>query len=236
MSTVSESNPTSPQDLLHYAPRWMRERPDANRLSLVPEAQASDLQASELPVSPPPILTSRAKPRAGERVERAAPKVLDAQLEHAVFESLRHSLDPHVIHEPPDYLKDQERRSALFKIVGRSAAAIGVAAAAAFFVVNLLPVSRQPDAGSSLLKAVQSITASVSPATNTARPEPSETQEANAGSNKADSSKLPALAQFEHLLTPVTQTQAPQGKTADAALLQQFMRWNDKANPQDGAK
>ena len=48
MSSLSEQNPMNPQDPLHYAPRWLRERPEAARLSLVGD-NAKAVEAAERP-------------------------------------------------------------------------------------------------------------------------------------------------------------------------------------------
>ena len=135
MSSLIEQNPMNPQDPLHYAPRWLRERPEAARLSLV----GDNAKAAERPAS-------------GQQQEP-----LDARLETAVFESLRQSLNPQVMREPPDLERERDRRSVVFKIAGRFAAATGVAAVVALFFVNIVPVWRQPDASSSFLAAVQSM-------------------------------------------------------------------------------
>jgi hypothetical protein len=229
MSSLSEQNPLNPQDPLHYAPRWLRERPETARLSLVEEP--------------------REKPQAIERVaiERADRPVattnaLDARLESAVFESLRHSLDPHVMRDPPEFTRERDRRSVAFKIAGRFAAATGVAAVVALFFVNIVPVSRQPDASSSFVAAVQSMKTTPAPVSPPlAAPETKEVkaEQPEARPDKADVKSTPALSQFQSLLASgdAAQTAQPvRSEATDKPLLQQFMQWNQKAAQSEKAQ
>jgi hypothetical protein len=232
MSSLSEQNPLNPQDPLHYAPRWLRERPEAARLSLVEEprepAQAVERQAVERP----------AAERAAIERPVATTNSLDARLESAVFESLRHSLDPHVMRDPPEFTRERDRRSVAFKIAGRFAAAIGVAAVVALFFVNIVPVSRQPDASSSFVAAVQSMktTPAAAPASlPVATPETKDARadQTQAKPDQADLKATPALSQFQALLASgEAAAQSPQtvkSESPEKPLLQQFMQWNQKA-------
>ena len=81
MSSMSEQNPTNPQDPLHYAPRYLREKPEGARLSLVEDARDAPQSAEQRP----------------SRAIMPAAKHLDARLEGAVFESLRRML-PSPVH------------------------------------------------------------------------------------------------------------------------------------------
>jgi hypothetical protein len=227
MSSMSEQNPTSPQDPLHYAPRYLREKPEGARLSLVEDADDAT-QAAE---------------RIGRAVMPTA-KHLDARLETAVFDSLRHSLDPHVMREPPEFTRERDRRSVVLKIAARFAAATGVAAVVALFFVNIVPVSRQTDASSSFVAAVQSMKTTVPPpavaAAPAAAPEVKEVkvEQAEAKPDKADVKPTPALSQFQSLLASGDAAQAPAQTpkteaTPDKPLLQQFMQWNQKATQSD---
>jgi len=216
MSSMSEQNPMNPQDPLHYAPRWLREKPETARLSLVED-----------------------KPPTPERTDRSVTPIsnhLDSRLESAVFESMRHSLDPHVMREPPEFTRERDRRSVILKIAARFAAATGVAAVVALFFVNIVPVSRQTDVSSSFVAAVQSMKTAPLPA---AVPELAaaaaadatevKAEQADAKPDKADVNLTPALSQFQSLLTSSEANQAPKTEaTSDKALLQQFMQWNQK--------
>jgi hypothetical protein len=224
MSSMSEQNPMNPQDPLHYAPRRLRERPEPARLSLV----------EDMPPTP-------------ERADRSLMPVsnnLDSRLEGAVFESLRHSLDPHVMREPPEFTRERDRRSLILKIAARFAAATGVAAVVALFFVNIVPVSRQTDASSSFVAAVQSMKSTVPLPAPVAAPAGAVTpdvtevkvEQADAKPDKADVNPMPALSQFQSLLTSSEANQAPKTEaTSDKPLLQQFMQWNQKtAQPEKG--
>jgi hypothetical protein len=228
MSSLSEQNPSNPQDPLHYAPRHMRERPESARLSLVED--------------------TRDRPAQAERNERAVATTnnLDSRLENAVFESLRHSLDPHVMREPPAYMREQDRRSIAFKIAGRFAAAIGVAAVVALFFVNIVPVTRQPDASSSFVAAIQSMKTTAPPpaAMTAAVPDDKDikAEQPETTSSTTDIKAMPALSQFKSLLATDDAAQAPKAEktekaeASDGPLLQQFMQWNQKSNPSDKAQ
>ncbi|WP_315722253.1 MULTISPECIES: hypothetical protein [unclassified Bradyrhizobium] len=203
MSSLSEQNPMNPQDPLHYAPRWLRERPEAARLSLVGDT-AKAAEAAERPAS-------------GQQGP------LDARLETAVFESLRQSLNPQVMREPPEFERERDRRSVVFKIAGRFAAATGVAAVVALFFVNIVPVWRQPDASSSFVAAVQSM--------KTLPPVAADAQDAKADQTSALPERVeaqaPALSQFKSLLADAPAPTA-EADTPEKPMLQQFMQWNQK--------
>lgn len=184
---MSEQSQISPQDPLHYAPRWLRERPEQR-------------PAREARPEPAP----RAMP---------APASLDTQLEKAVYESLRRPLEPSLMEEPPELARELDRGSALFGVAARFGAAIGVSAIVALFFVFMVPASRQPDTGSSLAAAVQSVKAAVLPP------------------HRSDDAAKPALAAFRPFLAeegnqPVTREQSQH-------LLGQFMQWQKKTGSTD---
>jgi hypothetical protein len=114
MSVLSEEPPTNPQDPAHYAPRRTSPRADL-RLSSVSST------VGETPFD------RAAKP------ERRAPS-LSAELENAVFESLRRQMDPEVVPEPPGIEGRLWRRAWIG--VG---AAVAVAGLAAGLFVTLAP-------------------------------------------------------------------------------------------------
>src|SRR5271166_871342 len=139
MSVLSEEGPTNPQsppqqDPLHYAPRRTSPRPDL-RLSTVSAA------VGETPFdrTSKPELARRAPP---------PPTSLNAELEQAVFDSLRRQMDPEVVPEPPALDGRLWRRAWLG--VG---AAVGVAAIAATLLVTLTP---HDDAGTPFAAAASS--------------------------------------------------------------------------------
>jgi len=212
MSSLSEQNPMNPQDPLHYAPRWLRERPEAARLSVVGENDKT-AEAAERPAS-------------GQQPP------LDARLETAVFESLRQSLNPQVMPEPPDVERERNRRSVAFKVAGRFAAATGVAAVFALFFVNIVPVWRQPDLSSSFVAAVQSMKTlpPVAPAADAQDVKDDQTSSLP----ERTEAQAPALSQFKSLLA--SDAQAPAAETTDTPVLQQFMQWNQKTGQTEKAR
>lgn len=134
MSVLSEESPTDPQDPLHYAPRRPNPRPEL-RLSAVSAA------VGETPFDRP------SKPEPARRAP-PPPSSLSAELEHAVFESLRRQMDPEVIPEPPGQDGRLWRRAWLG--VG---AAVGIAAVSATLFVTL---TSHDDPGAPLAAAASS--------------------------------------------------------------------------------
>src|SRR5579872_3656123 len=120
MSAMSEETPTNPQDPLHYAPRRTNARPEL-RLSSVSS------NVGETPFD------RAAKPEPARRAPPTPPS-LSAELENAVFESLRRQMDPEVIPEPPGVEGRLWRRAWLG--VG---AAVGLAAIGATLFVVFTP-------------------------------------------------------------------------------------------------
>ena len=201
MSEPSEQEQIVSQDPLNYAPRWLREKPEPR-----------------MPVAEPRV-EREAKP---ETAGRAAPRTnaLDRQLENAVYESLRRSLDPEVMPEPPAIARENGRK-AMFGLASRLAVAVGVSAVVALFFVVMVPATRQSDAGSSLASTIETFTAAV------ARTTPVE-----------DNSK-PALAEFKALMAASGESggQLTSQQQADKEkLLQQFMSWREKANPNESSQ
>ncbi|CCD99274.1 conserved hypothetical protein [Bradyrhizobium sp. STM 3809] len=125
--------------------------------------------------------------------------------------------------EPPGFERD--RRSVVFKIAGRFAAATGVAAVVALFFVNIVPVWRQPDASSSFVAAVQSM--------KTVPPAAADAQDAKADQTSSlpeqAEPQAPALSQFKSLLADApAPAAAAETDTPEKPMLQQFMQWNQK--------
>ena len=141
MSVPSEQPPTDPQDLLHYAPRRLGERPEP-RLAAVNETplerQAAPDAAARLPVSP---------------------AALNSKLESAVFESLRRQMDPEAVAEPADFRHGRSQRALMGVVIG-VAAAVVVAAAVAVAFVTIFP--RDKDAGTSFATSVPPAPSSLS--------------------------------------------------------------------------
>jgi len=190
MSAVSDDH-LNPNDRLYYAPRWLRER-------------------AETPLSPPAETGSESVARAN-----SSPQSFDALLEEAVAESLRHPLDPEVMHEPPGFVRELDRRMAILSVAGRFAAAIGVSAIVALFFVIMVPASRdysrQPDADNSSVSGfLQSL--------KTALSQP----------RQKDDDAKPALAEFQAILASPSTAPPPVSREESETLLQQFVQWQQK--------
>src|SRR6266566_4413180 len=176
MSSLSDQDHLNPNDQLYYAPRWLRERAE--------------------PVPAAPALPEKRSQSLGR--PNTPPHSFDALLEEAVADSLRHPLDPEVMHEPPGFVRELDRRMAILSVAGRFAAAIGVSAIVALFFVIMVPASRdyarQPEgSGTSVSGMLQSL--------RTALSQPSQ----------RDDDLKPALSEFQTILasTPAAQPAPP---------------------------
>jgi hypothetical protein len=198
MSSLSDQDHLNPNDQLYYAPRWLRER------------------AEPLPASPaPPEKRSQSVVR-----PNPPPHSFDALLEEAVAESLRHPLDPEVMHEPPGFVRELDRRMAILSVAGRFAAAIGVSAIVALFFVIMVPASRdyarQPEGDASSVSGIlQSM--------RTALSQP----------RQRDDELKPALSEFQAILASPSPQAAPAPQPvareeSESSLLQSFVQWQQK--------
>ena len=198
MSSLSDQDHLNPNDQLYYAPRWLRERAEP-----VPAAPALPEKRSQSLVRP-----------------NTPPHSFDALLEEAVAESLRHPLDPEVMHEPPGFVRELDRRMAILSVAGRFAAAIGVSAIVALFFVIMVPASRdyakQPDGdASSVTGILQSV--------RTALSQP----------RQRDDGLKPALSEFQAILASPSPQAAPAPQPvareeSESSLLQSFVQWQQK--------
>jgi len=198
MSSLSDQDHLNPNDQLYYAPRWLRERAEP-----VPAAPALPEKRSQ----------SLARPN-------TPPHSFDALLEEAVAASLRHPLDPEVMHEPPGFVRELDRRMAILSVAGRFAAAIGVSAIVALFFVIMVPASRdyakQPDGDASSVSGIlQSM--------RTALSQP----------RQRDDELKPALSEFQAILASPSPQAAPAPQPAareesESSLLQSFVQWQQK--------
>ena len=139
--------------------------------------------------------------RIRERPEPPLNPVTPEQPSNSIYHPLPRSLDPEVMQEVAALAHDHvDRRKALF-----GAAAIGVSALAALFVVLMVHASQEQDTGASFAAAVQSM----------------KTAQAQQGDAK------PALSAFRGLLAS-SETGAPREQSDK--LLQQFMQWRQRAD------
>jgi hypothetical protein len=120
MSSPSEPDPASPNDLTYYAPRELRER--AKSVSLSQEARSEPVRS---PISQPPSL--------------------DIRLKTPVY--LRRPPAPEVIHGSAG-LERELRRAALFGVAGRFAAVAAFVTVVALLFILMSPALRQSDASS----------------------------------------------------------------------------------------
>ena len=198
MSSLSDQDHLNPNDQLYYAPRWLRERAEP-----VPAAPALPEKRSQSLVRP-----------------NTPPHSFDALLEEAVADSLRHPLDPEVMHEPPGFVRELDRRMAILSVAGRFAAAIGVSAIVALFFVIMVPASRdyakQPDGDASSVSGIlQSM--------RTALSQP----------RQRDDELKPALSEFQAILASPSPQAAPAPQPvareeSESSLLQSFVQWQQK--------
>jgi hypothetical protein len=139
-----------------------------------------------------------------------APASFDTRLENAVSDALRHPLDPEVMREP-----DLESKKALWSVVARFGAAIGVSALVALFFVVVVPGSRQSDGEPSTFSGIaQSIKAAVF--------------------QSGEASPKPAINEFQAILSS-TPPSTPTTSEQSGQLLKQFQQWREKpdtATPQ----
>ena len=192
MSTVSPQDHLDPHNPLYYAPRWLREKSERPS-TLFAETSSEPLER--------PISTQLSH---------------DALFEEAVSEALRHPLDPEVIHEPPGFVLERDRQKALFRGVGRFAAAIGVAASMAAFFVVVVPASqdevRQPNGvGSSMSGILDSVKAAFYPP------------------RQRDDDAKSALSEFHTILASSRTKEPIVTHEQSETLLQQFLQWQHKA-------
>jgi hypothetical protein len=117
-------------------------------------------------------------------------------------------------------VRELEQCGMSFASAGRLAAAIGVSAIIALFLVNVMPEAQQPDGGQSLSAAVEPF--------NTAQSQRHQREDASG----------PAVAGFQSLLE--NSAQAARREQTDrqqsGRLLQEFMHWRQTANPSEAAR
>ena len=177
-ATIDQKAPLSPNDPAYYAPRVPRDA-DATRLPRLGETT----RPSRLPAT------------------SITDTTLDGQLETAVFESLRHPLDPQAVDEP------QETGSGVLGVIGRVATAIGAAAFVALLFVIVIPSLRQQASEPSTAEVIDSMKSAITRSDQMAKAR--EAQPAQEFQPIAASSEgAPAVSHEE-----------------SEALLKQFMQW-----------
>jgi hypothetical protein len=190
-ATVDQKAPLSPNDPAYYAPRVPRDA-DPARLPKLGETRSYR----------PPAMS-------------ITDTTLDGQLENAVFESLRHPLDPEAVEEPAE-----DQRGALLGVVGRFAAAVGAAAFVALLFVIVIPSLRQQSADPSAAEVIDSMKSALSKTEAAAKP-----REAQPSS------------ELQSILASSPEGGAQVSHEESEALLKQFMQWQQKPvdpNAQEG--
>lgn len=182
-ATIDQKAPLSPNDPAYYAPRVPRDAEGA-RLPRLGETTR--------PFRPP--------------ATSITDTTLDGQLEKAVFESLRHPLDPEAMDDPPEL----DQRGALLGVIGRFAAAIGAAAFVALLFVIVIPSLRQQSADQSAAEVIDSMKSALAKSEQATRP-----QEAQPSPESP-----PVVA--------ASDSSAPASHEESEVLLKQFMQWQQK--------
>src|SRR5215468_12122766 len=178
-ATSDQKTPLSPNDPAYYAPRVPRDA-DPTRLPALGETRAYRPPATSI-----------------------TDTTLEGQLENAVFESLRHPLDPEAVEEPAE-----DRRAGFLGVVGRVATAIGAAAFVALLFVIVIPSLRQQSGDPSAAEVIDSMKSALSKSELAAKPqEPLELQSVMASPSEGG-------PQVSHEESEV--------------LLKQFMQWQQK--------
>jgi hypothetical protein len=184
-ATIDQKPPLSPNDPAYYAPRVPRD-PDPTRLPALGETRAYRPPATSI-----------------------TDTTLDGQLENAVFESLRHPLDPEAVEEPAE----MDRRAGLLGVVGRVATAIGAAAFVALLFVIVIPSLRQQSADPSAAEVIDSMKSALSKSELAAKPQELQPQPS---------------PELQSILASSSESVPQVSHEESEVLLKQFMQWQQK--------
>jgi hypothetical protein len=189
--TSSDLNPNDP---LYYAPRRWRYKDK--------------------------VLTTPDPETPSERLKRSipSPSQLDVLLEEVVAQSLQLPLNSDAIPEPAAFEHEGDRRRVLLGVVGRFAAAVGVAAVVAFLFVFMIPATHgnAPQASG----ATASITAMFESIRTTLSP----------GTKKGDPSEL-ILSEYRTILASAEPRRTASTPEEAEVLLQRFLEWQQRPSP-----
>jgi hypothetical protein len=154
----------------------------------------------------------RTRPRTVSRTA-SPPAAFDAQPDYAKYESMN------AMSEPQALVLRMERRGTWFGLTARLVAAIGVSAIIAQVFVIMMPAPQQPD-GMRFAAAVQPFTTAFSQ------------------QHQGEDAPKPAAARLRSRVASADTAAAPgraqPEKEADK-VLQQFLQWRRKANPNEAA-
>ncbi len=183
-ATIDQKAPLSPNDPAYYAPRVPR---DADPSRLPPLGQTT--RPARLPAT------------------SITDTTLDGQLEKAVFDSLRHPLDPEAVDDPP------EMGSGVLGMIGRVATAVGAAAFVALLFVIVIPSLRQQAMEPSTAEVIDSMKSALSRSDQTAR--------------------APEMQPAQETIVTSSEGATPVSHEESEVLLKQFMQWQQKPEGQD---
>lgn len=186
-ATIDQKTPLSPNDPAYYAPRAPRDA-DPTRLPALGETRTYRPPATSI-----------------------TDTTLDGQLENAVFESLRHPLDPEAVEEPPE----PDRRAGLLGVIGRVATAIGAAAFVALLFVIVIPSLRQQSADPSAAEVIDSMKSALSKSELAAKPQEPQPQ------------PQPS-PELQSILASSSEGGPQVSHEESEVLLKQFMQWQQK--------
>jgi hypothetical protein len=186
-ATIDQKTPLSPNDPAYYAPRVPRDT-DPTRLPALGETRAYRPPATSI-----------------------TDTTLDGQLENAVFESLRHPLDPEAVEEPAE----MDRRAGLLGVVGRVATAIGAAAFVALLFVIVIPSLRQQSGDPSAAEVIDSMKSALSKS------------ELAAKSQEPQPQPQPS-PELQSILASSSEGGPQVSHEESEVLLKQFMQWQQK--------
>jgi hypothetical protein len=186
-ATIDQKTPLSPNDPAYYAPRVPRDA-DPTRLPALGETRAYRPPATSI-----------------------TDTTLDGQLENAVFESLRHPLDPEAVEEPAE----MDRRAGLLGVVGRVATAIGAAAFVALLFVIVIPSLRQQSGDPSAAEVIDSMKSALSKSELAAKPQEPQPQ------------PQPS-PELQSILASSSEGGPQVSHEESEVLLKQFMQWQQK--------
>ena len=183
-ATTDQKTPLSPNDPAYYAPRVPRDA-DPTRLPALGETRSYRPPATSI-----------------------TDTTLEGQLENAVFESLRHPLDPEAVEEPAE-----DRRAGFLGVVGRVATAIGAAAFVALLFVIVIPSLRQQSGDPSAAEVIDSMKSALSKSELAAKPQEPQPQ---------------ASPELQSVMASPSEGGPQVSHEESEVLLKQFMQWQQK--------
>ena len=189
-ATIDQKTPLSPNDPAYYAPRVPRD-PDPTRLPALGETRAYRPPATSI-----------------------TDTTLDGQLENAVFESLRHPLDPEAVEEP-----EADRGAGILGVIGRVATAIGAAAFVALLFVIVIPSLRQQSADPSASEVIDSMKSALSKSELAAKPQEPQLQ---------PQPQPQTSSELQSILASSSEGAPQVSHEESEVLLKQFMQWQQK--------